>query len=674
MAKKSIGATLSLNNGNFFTNIKSAITGTNSLKSATTNATGNLKKMSSESVSLGSSLGSMAKKALGAAAAYVSFNAAKDFLVDCVKSANEAEQANVRFETTMRNVKGTTQAQIDAIKEYASELQNTTVIEGDAAVAGASQLAAFQLSGDAVKKLMPALADLSVAQNGVNATGEQMQTTASMIGKAMSGSATALKKAGVILTDSQQAILKNGTEAQKTQVIVDALGKTYGGLARKMAETPEGRIIQLKNAFGDMKEEIGGALYPIMTNALGWLAGKIPAIQNMLTTALGGVSTALSYITITVLPPITTAFSAVWSWGVSAFENIRTAVINNAPAFDGVKSAALDLKDKLFQAFEYCKPTINWVKDTGLPAVANIIGGVLTAATGVYNFFVNNWSAIAPIIAGIAGALLAYKTAVGIVNAVELVRKGVTVAITAVQWLLNAAMSANPIGIIIVAIGALIAIGVALWLNWDSVCSWLGGVWEGIKNTAVAVWNAISQFFVDWWPYIFAVFTGGISLIVGFVVNNWDSIKNTTVTVFNSVKDTVINIWNGIVNGIKGAVNLIIGAINGLIRGFVNGINGLISGVNTVTGAIGIPAIPTFTAPQIPMLAEGGYLRAGGRVVVGERGAEILDLPKGASVTPLDRAGKSENTFNINIYAGGKSGEEIISDLIPKLKLALANL
>jgi hypothetical protein len=54
----------------------------------------------------------------------------------------------------------------------------------------------------------------------------------------------------------------------------------------------------------------------------------------------------------------------------------------------------------------------------------------------------------------------------------------------------------------------------------------------------------------------------------------------------------------------------------------------------------------------------------------------MLTLPKGAQVSPLNNRSvpKNDNIFNINIYADGKSIEEIINELMPKLKLALANL
>ena len=52
----------------------------------------------------------------------------------------------------------------------------------------------------------------------------------------------------------------------------------------------------------------------------------------------------------------------------------------------------------------------------------------------------------------------------------------------------------------------------------------------------------------------------------------------------------------------------------------------------------------------------------------------MLSRPSGAKVTPIDKSRRSENKFYINIYADGKSADEIMDELVPKLKLALNNM
>lgn len=339
-----------------------------------------------------------------------------------------------------------------------------------------------------------------------------------------------------------------------------------------------------------------------------------------------------------------------------------------------ITSVLSGVKDALFNAFEFCKPALNWVKDSGLPLVVDALGNVVQWAGYVYNFFVDNWSLIAPVIAGIAGAILVYKGAVMAINLVQnawAICQGVC---TAAQWALNIALSANPIGIIIVAIGALIAIGVAMWMNWDSICAWCKQAFQAVGDFFVSVGTSIGEFFSGLWTGIKDTAVGVWNSITGFLSGAWNTISSAAVSVFTGIGNAIKNVWNGIVGAIKGAINSIISAINSMIRGAVSGVNGLINGINSVTGAVGIPAIPTFTAPQIPMLANGGLIRTAGTVIVGEKGPEMLSLPRGAKVSPIDKSRRSENKFYINIYADGKSADEIVDELVPKLKLALDNM
>lgn len=676
MAKKNIGATLSIKDGNFTTGIRNAITGTKNLKTHTTNATGSLKKMGTASKTAGDTLSGLAKKVTGVVAAYAGFSKIVDFTKQCISACETQVKSEARLEQLMMNVKGTTLGNVDAMKKYASELQGITTVGDEATIQGASQLATFQLQSDTIKTLLPSLQDLAVSQYGVSVSGDQMQQMANLMGKVMTGNVGALTRYGVTLDDTQKKILANGNESERAAMLVQVLGQNFGGLSEAMANTPEGKIIQVKNAWGDMQDVIGGRLYPVLTTTFGYVASAMPTIQNVVVSAIDAAAVPLVWVKDNVLPPLSSAFQAVAVYGVSAFTNIKNAVASNQGSFSGILTILGGLKDALFSAFEFCKPALNWVKDVGLPLVVNALAGVVSGASAVYNFFANNWNLIAPIIAGIAGAIVVYQTAVAAVNIVQGAWAAIQGVCTAAQWALNAAMTANPIGIIIVAIGALIAIGVAMWMNWDSICAWCKNAFQSVSDFFVSVGSSIGSFFSNLWTGISNTAVSIWSNITGFLSNAWSSIYTGATSIFQKIGSAIKNVWTGIVGAIKGAINSIISAINSMIRGAVSGVNGLINGVNKVTGAVGIPAIPTFTAPQIPMLATGGVIRTRGTVIVGEKGPEMLSLPRGAQVTPLANKPmqKTENHFHINIYADGKSVEDIIDELIPKLKLALSNL
>lgn len=121
----------------------------------------------------------------------------------------------------------------------------------------------------------------------------------------------------------------------------------------------------------------------------------------------------------------------------------------------------------------------------------------------------------------------------------------------------------------------------------------------------------------------------------------------TAIKFFNNFRDKVKVIFEQIRDFIKKPINAVIGFINGLIRGIVGGVNGVIRALNRfsikvpnwITKLTGISQfgfnLAEVSAPQIPLLASGGDISEEGSAVVGERGAELLQLPRGARVSPL---------------------------------------
>ena len=107
-----------------------------------------------------------------------------------------------------------------------------------------------------------------------------------------------------------------------------------------------------------------------------------------------------------------------------------------------------------------------------------------------------------------------------------------TKAWAAVQWVLNAAMTANPIGLIIAAIVALIAIVVII----ATKTTWFQDIWEAVWGTiqkiVAVVWNWIKAN----WPLILVILTGPIGLAVLVITSHFDEIKSVVQGVFDSVK------------------------------------------------------------------------------------------------------------------------------------------
>lgn len=96
-----------------------------------------------------------------------------------------------------------------------------------------------------------------------------------------------------------------------------------------------------------------------------------------------------------------------------------------------------------------------------------------------------------------------------------------TGVMTGAQWALNAAMSANPIALIVIALIALVAGLVIAWQKSETFRNIVTGAFDAVKNAASNAFNWVKQN----WPLLLAIITGPIGLAVLAVVRNWDDIK-----------------------------------------------------------------------------------------------------------------------------------------------------
>lgn len=203
----------------------------------------------------------------------------------------------------------------------------------------------------------------------------------------------------------------------------------------------------------------------------------------------------------------------------------------------------------------------------------------------------------------------------GLFEAVAIAIGSIAVALgfaTAAMWAFNIATYANPIvlvvGLIIVAIGAVIAAIVMLALNWDTVVNNMKNAWDSMAFAIGSVW------------------TGMI---------------------------------NGIIDGINTVLNLINGVLGSKLQVARVQFNGLGGGAKDKQGR----------SLYVPGQANGGITTQGGLSWVGERGPELLNLPTGAQVIPLDKisnVGGSSATYNISVNAGmgtdgAALGEQIVT-------------
>lgn len=272
-----------------------------------------------------------------------------------------------------------------------------------------------------------------------------------------------------------------------------------------------------------------------------------------------------------------------------------------------------------------------------------IVGGIATLMTNAVEWSVNTACIIAnkaALIAhkavggvvwlvqqaaalGVASAAWIHNTAMMVVNKAGMVASavasgvatGATAALTAAQWALNAAFVATPIGWIVLGLAAVVAAGVALYKNWDTVKAKAGEVWNSIKTAFGGIRDSIT-----------GAFSAAKEKVAGFF--SWLNQKIESVPILGSIY-----------KGGKNAVSWVADHLDG--------------------NAMGTP-----------------YWR-GGLTRVNERGGEIMNLPSGTQIIPHDvsvkAAGGRSVTVNVTIQGnviGNREYTEQVGEYVGRKVLA----
>ena len=221
--------------------------------------------------------------------------------------------------------------------------------------------------------------------------------------------------------------------------------------------------------------------------------------------------------------------------------------------------------------------------------VGELTDKVINLAENGIGWLKENADWLIPVVAGLTGAFAAYKVisiATSIAEAVKtaMIATGTTTitAATVATWSLNTALGVllSPVTLVVAAIGALIAVGVALYRNWDTVKMYAAQLGEFLSG----VWTSISE------------------AVGGFLTG---------------IKDGFLDAFTSLANIIKGPINAVIGIVNGAI----NGINAIGFDIPDWVPIIGGQKF-RLDIPTLPLLASGGF--TDGVSIAGEAGTEAV--------------------------------------------------
>lgn len=526
---------------------------------------------------------------------------------------------------------------------------------------------------------------LGYAENAYKTAGlsanNYMETATSFAASLIQGlggdTAKAVKLTDLAITDMSDNANKMGTDIASIQA-------AYQGFAKQNYTM----LDNLKLGYGGTQEEMVRLI-----NDSGILENKIKDLDGItfdqIIQAIHNIQDNLD-ITGTTAKEAGDTISGSWSSVQALFENILTKVGSQlAPVVMGflqqlsswMETVDWDaFSEKVGNAFG---GLLDWIQqidfttffETGLNGVLNFVeglGGLIDKVVSVldnFTSFMDILTALSPVIAGVTAALVAFKVAmaisslingvVGAFKAFQAANEGATVA----QWLLNAAMNANPIMLIVTLIAGLIAAVITLWNTnenfrnaviavweaiksafgtaieaikgffsglvegvsaaWDTICNaiqvaimFIGEIlsaavqiialpftfiWENCKEIITAAWEAIKGFVSSALEAISSTISSIWNAIVGFLSPILDGIKSKFTTIFNAIKSTITTIFNSIKSTVSTVMNAIKTAITSSIEAAKNTVSNLLNGIKTTFSTV-FNGIKSFLSPVVDWL------------------------------------------------------------------------
>jgi len=404
---------------------------------------------------------------------------------------------------------------------------------------------------------------------------------------------------------------------------------------------------RLSSAIQDSKDGLTESVRAFDSLGLSWesLVGQSPEDQMLnVITALANMedATEQSALAQDLLGRAGTSMLPMLWDGAEGLEEMRKEAHEMGVVFDAeAAEKAVLMTDEMQRVTESIRGVTNAIAENLIPAITPMtdkITGIITKVSGwmdenktLSRTLVTVTAAVGAILIPMGLMLIllpklmagfvAFKAAIAVI-------KGLTV----VQWLWNAALNANPIGLVVIAIAALVAAGLLLWHMWEK------------NRKAALVLTAV-----------FSLMFGPVIPMVIMVIKNWDKVKEALGTLqdaFVNFIDKLKALFATVADLVTAPFRLAFDAVRGMYNSMIGHISGKtlfdipkkeILGKTVFPGwKLTMPELPT-----IPALAEGGIVRKPTLAMIGESGPE--------AVVPL---GKNNRVMQVHFHVGAMMGTE----------------
>lgn len=528
---------------------------------------------------IGNAAKGMATVVSGAATAAAGYLV--NFGKQSVAAALKAGEVTAKFQQVAKNNNWTDEEQ-KSLLSLNKTLGQTGVISGGTLKAAQAQLGTFALTADQVKTLTPALADMIANNKGYNATAQDGVQIANLLGKVMTGSATALSKYGVTMTDAQKKVLQEGSASEKAAMAAQVLEANFGGINKALAQTPQGKMTILQHEIAGLKTSVGNDLIAAFGGVGGAVIKMVQAVEPLITALFDKIAQLAQKIG----PPLEKVFGAI-------ADKIGKIDFNGfAGQLSGLSGPIAVVTGLLGAA--------------GLGGRLSKFGGVLSGLGGPITLLIGalvGLIATSPQLRAQFGDVLKNVLA-SLQQAFQMLQPSIQALMTALGQLAAAVMPVitNVIGqiiplltpIITTLVGVLVPVIQGVLTVVTSVITAITPVIQGIQPIVITVINEVMAVIQALMPVIQALVplvSGIISAIVGFIGTTLLPTVQAMLPFIQGVISGIASVVSGIVNVIQFVINLVTGLIHvnwsQAWNGFSQIVHGVVQGVLGFLGGIG---------------------------------------------------------------------------------------
>lgn len=307
--------------------------------------------------------------------------------------------------------------------------------------------------------------------------------------------------------------------------------ETSKGAAAEMADIMNDNLKGQLTIFGSAMEDLKLEIYTHFQDGATEMVKVGQEYVNHITAGMQengvqGMFDALSDVLSDVLTRVIEFLPQMVTFGIELLKMLATALAENAPII------ATALQDMLVIVLDEIGKAVP----------------ILQPLTDAITEFITHLEEFKPVLEGVAAGIAVFVAGLAAMKAIQQISDIANKVKTALSGLFTV-MAANPIMLVVAAIGLLVAAFVTLWNKSEAFRNFWKGLWEKIKQIAEPVIKAVKENMVKAWDAIKEAWDKVqpyFEKLWETIKTIWDKAKPFFTTLFNAIKDIVTTVWNGI--------------------------------------------------------------------------------------------------------------------------------